>query len=59
MEATAAQVEFLSRADHKEESKGKFEFLLTLLLEEKKRNEGEIVLKALEQSFPMIWEIIP
>lgn len=38
--ATAARIESLSKADHKERSKAKFRFLLTLLLEEKKRNEG-------------------
>lgn len=38
--ATAARIESLWRADHKEQSKAKLRFLLTLLLEGKKRNEG-------------------
>lgn len=66
MEATAAQVEFLSRADHKEQSKGKFGFLLTLLLEEKKRNEGGSDARNSAQNTgakflisSMIWEICP
>lgn len=66
MVATAVRIESLLRADHKEQLKAKLGLLLTLLLEEKKNNEGGCYTRNGAQSTgakflisSMIWEISP